>query len=81
MAVLHEHVPYYKEIFALPDFFQGPALVFGFQDVQVKLTHFDHWSDLSLRKRTKKLVRALRWRRRALFGQIHADLDVPVEKL
>ncbi len=79
MAILREHIPYYKEIFELPGFFSDPAMVFGFQDIQVKLDHFTPWSRLPLRGRSKKLIRALRWRRRALFGKIHPDLEVPEE--
>ena len=34
MAVLRGHIPYYKEILALPGFCSEPVLLFGFQDVR-----------------------------------------------
>src|SRR6186713_1142146 len=30
--VLESHVPFYKEIFALPNFLNGPVLCFGYQE-------------------------------------------------
>src|SRR5664280_2530900 len=36
--VLKLHVPFYKEIFALPDFLRDPILCFGFQEFDLGVT-------------------------------------------
>jgi len=57
MAILREHILFYKEAFELTGFFSDPALVFGFQDTRVQLDHFTPWSRLPLRRRSKKPLR------------------------
>jgi hypothetical protein len=38
MAVMNAFVPYYSEIFQLPDFFAAPVLCFGYQDMENGVT-------------------------------------------
>ncbi len=79
LAIHQKHAPYYREIFAIPGFFSEPVIVFGYPEIRVKPLHFERYSELSLRLKWKKAVRALRWRRRALLRRTHPDLEVPDE--
>src|ERR1035437_6350889 len=35
MAIVNGHPKFYEEIFAIPDFFRDPVLVFGFQEINL----------------------------------------------
>ena len=78
--MIHQkYASYYKEIFGFPGFFSEPVIVFGWPEIRVKPLHFERWSELPLRLKWKKAVRAWRWQRRALLGSIHPDLELPDE--
>ncbi len=79
MAILQNHIPFYEEIFALPDFFQEPVALFGFQDVRVKDIDFERWSQVPPRRWARKASLALRRRRRYWLGRGPRPLPVPAD--
>lgn len=79
MAILQRHIPYYREIFALPGFFSEPMLVFGFPEIRIHPLYYRSWGELNARDKWRKLSRSLRRRRDAARGATHPDLQVPEE--
>ncbi len=79
MGIFHEHTHFYKEIFDIPGFFSEPAIVFGFQEIGVKTTYFEKFSNLPLKKKIKKIKQAFHRKRRAFLGLSHSDFEVPQE--
>lgn len=79
MAIFHPHTHFYKEIFEIPGFFNDPAVVFGFHDIGVRREYFAKFSQLSFRRKIKKIKQALGRKRLSLFSKAHADLEVPRE--
>lgn len=77
MAILQRHIPFYKEIFALPDFFAEPVLVFGFQEVRIHPTRLAPFAGLPLPLKLKKIRRELRRLWKARTGGLHPDQDIP----
>jgi hypothetical protein len=63
-----QHIPYLKEIFALPDLLSEPAAVFGFHDVGILPGYFEPWSALPKRAKLELLRDALRRHWRAARG-------------
>ncbi len=79
MAILHEHTHFYKEIFEIPGFFSGPAVVFGFHEIGVRKEYYANFANLSLRRKIKKIKFALRRKWLAFLGRAHSDIEVPQE--
>jgi hypothetical protein len=77
MAILREHVPWYKEIFALPELLVEPILVFGFQEVCINRMYFEPWHHMSLGRKLMKIRLSLQERRMVRAGRAHPDLHIP----
>ena len=69
MAVLlHSHTRFFREIFAIPDFFTEPVLCFGFQEVVLKIKKPKYRTPPKPTTLTGRLVRAVDRRVRHLLG-------------
>lgn len=79
MAILRGHVPWYKEIFALPELLVGPILVFGFHEVCIDPIYFDAWRDMSLGRKLLRARMFLQERKAVRAGRAHSDLRIPQE--
>lgn len=79
MAIFHQHTHFYKKIFEIPGFFSGPAVVFGFHEIGVRREYFESFSNLSLRRKIKKIKFALHRKRLSFLGLAHSDIEVPQE--
>lgn len=79
MAVLRGHIPYYKEILALPGFCSEPVLLFGFQDVRIGRLNRRPPSELSKVERIRAAWSTLRHRVRVLLRRVHPDVALPDE--
>lgn len=79
MAIVQIHIPFYKELFAIPNLLSEPVLVFGFQEIAFHGLIHQPYRDLGLRDRIRKAHRAFRRRWDAARGAIHPDLVIPDE--
>jgi hypothetical protein len=79
VAILHPHIPYYREVFALPGVLAEPLLVFGFQDVAVRSLFRQPFAALAPRKKLRRLQKGLGFRVQALLGRRASDYAVPEE--
>ena len=79
MAILREHLPWYKEILALPDLLVAPVLVFGFHEVCIDPIYFDTWRHMSLGRKFLRARMFLQERKRVKAGRAHPDLQIPQE--
>ena len=79
MAILQRHIPFHREMLAIPGLLSEPVLLFGFQEIRVHPLYFQRWSELGLRAKWGKLRRSLRRSWDAVRGVGHTDLEVPEE--
>lgn len=78
MAILREHLPWYKEVFQLPGFFAEPLLTFGYQDICIDPIYFASKSDDAVTRGKRAAINKLE-KLKAETGLRHSDLEVPKE--
>lgn len=77
MAILREHIGYYREFFALPEFLQDPVLTFGFQDVFVAPNYYRTRTEFHGPDKLRWLKRFLTEKAGVATRRRHPDLTVP----
>jgi hypothetical protein len=77
MALLRTHVPYYVEIFGMPEFLAEPILVFGFQDnLGFHPTQLEETSKMTFSRKLKRMgIHAIEVSK-VLLNRRHRVLDI-----
>lgn len=79
MAILPAHVPWYEEIFAIPDLLSDPVMIFGYQEVRVPSWYLRGARPDGLVQRARRRGLALRARLARLAGTRPPLADFPPE--
>lgn len=77
MAILRGHVPWYREILALPGFLADPVLVFGFHEMRIDRIYFERWAEMPFGQKLRRLRLGLRERGMVWTRRAHRDLEIP----